>query len=186
MVLYKSTDLKSWEHLSDFGPANSTAGIWECPDLFELPVDGDPENTKWVMVVNLNPGAVNGGSGGQYFVGEFDGVTFTSETTDGPGELPAGTTFAGFDDGDYDGWTASNEPGNWANGPWGSVPATGALEGQSPVTGFVGEGLANSFLDHDWAIGTLESPEFTVEDDYINLLVGGGQASARPGWPDRQ
>lgn len=181
VVLYKSTDLKSWEHLSDFGPANSTAGIWECPDLFELPVDGDPENTKWVMVVNLNPGAVNGGSGGQYFVGEFDGVTFTSETTDGATEVPAGTTFAGFDDGDYDGWTASNEPGNWANGPWGSAPAAGALEGQSPVTGFVGEGLANSFLDHDWAIGTLESPEFTVEDDYINLLVGGGKHPHVPG-----
>ncbi len=175
VVLYKSTDLKSWEHLSDFGPANSTGGIWECPDLFELPVDGDPTDTKWVMVVNLNPGAVNGGSGGQYFVGEFDGVTFTSETTDAPGQLPPGTTFAGFDDGDYDGWTVSNEPGNRFDGPWGDAPATGPLDGQSAVTGFVGDGFANSFLDHDWAIGTLESPEFTIEDEYINLLVGGGR-----------
>ncbi|WP_373426050.1 GH32 C-terminal domain-containing protein [Microbacterium sp. W4I20] len=175
VVLYKSTDLKSWEHLSDFGPANSVGGIWECPDLFELPVDGDPDNTKWVMVVNLNPGSVNGGSGGQYFVGDFDGVSFTSETTDAPGQVPSGTTFAGFDEGDYDGWTVSNEPGNRFDGPWGTAPATGPLDGQSPVTGFVGEGFANSFLDHDWAIGTLESPEFTIDDDYINLLVGGGK-----------
>ena len=35
-VLYKSDNLREWEHLSDFGPANSTGGIWECPDLFEL------------------------------------------------------------------------------------------------------------------------------------------------------
>ena len=175
VVLYKSTDLKAWEHLSDFGPANATSGIWECPDLFELPVDGDPGNTKWVMVVNLNPGHVNGGSGGQYFVGEFDGVTFSSESTDGPATVPPGEMFAGFDDGDYEGWTVTNEPGNWANGPWGSAPASGALEGQSTVSGYVGAGLVNSFLDHDWPIGKLESPRFTIADDYINLLVGGGK-----------
>jgi sucrose-6-phosphate hydrolase SacC (GH32 family) len=36
---------------------------------------------KWVLTVNMNPGGPNGGSAGQYFVGEFDGVTFRSETT---------------------------------------------------------------------------------------------------------
>ena len=41
VVLYKSADLLSWEYLSTFGPANATGGVWECPDLFELPVDGD-------------------------------------------------------------------------------------------------------------------------------------------------
>ena len=174
-VLYKSDNLREWEHLSDFGPANSTGGIWECPDLFELPVDGDPGNTKWVMVVNLNPGAVAGGSGGQYFVGEFDGVTFTSESTETTDALPTGDVFAGFDGGDYEGWTVSNEPGNWKDGPWGLQPATGALPGQSPVTGFVGTGLVNGFNDGDWPVGTLESPTFTISDDYINFLVGGGR-----------
>ncbi len=174
VVLYKSADLKNWEHLSDFGPANSTGGIWECPDLFELPVDGDPNNTKWVMVVNLNPGAVGGGSGGQYFVGEFDGTTFTSESTEGAQSTPAGRVFAGFDDGTFDGWTLGNEPGNWKDGPWGLSPASGALDGQSPVIGFVGAGLVNGFHDGDWPVGTLESPTFTVSDPYINLLVGGG------------
>ncbi|MET3923860.1 sucrose-6-phosphate hydrolase SacC (GH32 family) [Arthrobacter sp. UYEF20] len=81
VVFYKSHDLRSWELLSSFGPANATGGVWECPDLFSLPVDGDPENIKWVLVANLNPGGPNGGSAGQYFVGDFDGTTFTSTTT---------------------------------------------------------------------------------------------------------
>jgi fructan beta-fructosidase len=69
---YRSADLKKWEVLSDFGPAGATGGIWECPDLF--PLDG-----KWVLVVNLNPGGIAGGSGGQYFVGQFDGSKFTAD-----------------------------------------------------------------------------------------------------------
>jgi fructan beta-fructosidase len=81
VVLYKSADLKSWEHLSTFGPANATGGVWECPDLFELPVDGNPEDRKWVLIVNINPGGIAGGSAGQYFLGAFDGVTFRSEQT---------------------------------------------------------------------------------------------------------
>ncbi|KRE69099.1 glycoside hydrolase family 32 protein [Arthrobacter sp. Soil762] len=81
VVLYKSEDLKSWELLSTFGPANATGGVWECPDLFPLPIDGDPQNLQWVLTVNLNPGGPNNGSAGQYFVGDFDGTTFTSATT---------------------------------------------------------------------------------------------------------
>lgn len=77
---YASDDLKAWTHLSDFGPAGAVGGIWECPDIFELPVDRDAGNTKWVLQVDLNPGAVAGGSGGQYFIGHFDGKTFTTET----------------------------------------------------------------------------------------------------------
>ena len=46
VVLYKSYDLKNWEPLSTFGPANATGGVWECPDLFSLPVDGDPNNLQ--------------------------------------------------------------------------------------------------------------------------------------------
>lgn len=174
VVLYRSDDLKTWTHLSDFGPANATGGIWECPDLFPLAVDGDPSNVKWVMVVNLNPGSVAGGSGGQYFVGEFDGTTFTSESTVTDDSLPAGDVFASFDDGTWGDWTAGNEPGNWKDGPWGTAPAAGTLPGQNPVSGFVGAGLVNGFHDGDWPVGTLESPTFTVEQDVVNLLVGGG------------
>jgi fructan beta-fructosidase len=81
VVLYRSDDLKHWELLSTFGPANATGGVWECPDLFPLPVDGDPENLKWVLTVNLNPGGPNGGSAGQYFLGGFDGTTFIPDST---------------------------------------------------------------------------------------------------------
>lgn len=174
VVLYRSDDLKTWTHLSDFGPANATGGIWECPDLFPLAVDGDPANTKWVLVVNLNPGSVAGGSGGQYFVGEFDGTTFTSESTVTDDALPAGEVFASFDEGTWGGWALGNEPGNWKDGPWGLTPAAGTLPGQNVVSGFVGAGLANGFHDGDWPVGTLESPTFTLERDRINLLVGGG------------
>lgn len=73
---YESTDLKNWTHLSDFGPAGGTEGIWECPALFKVPVEGS-DRRQWVLQVDLNPGSVAGGSGGQYFLGDFDGTTFT-------------------------------------------------------------------------------------------------------------
>ncbi|TMS00672.1 glycoside hydrolase family 32 protein [Nonomuraea basaltis] len=79
VALYGSGDLKSWTPLSEFGPAGATGGVWEMPDLFELPVDGG--GSKWVMVVSLNPGGPAGGSGVQYFVGDFDGVTFVPDDT---------------------------------------------------------------------------------------------------------
>ncbi|WGM21151.1 GH32 C-terminal domain-containing protein [Paenarthrobacter sp. OM7] len=175
VLLYKSGNLKDWTALSEFGPANATGGQWECPDLFPLAVDGDKNNIKWVMVVNINPGGVAGGSAGQYFVGNFDGTTFTSETTEPVAEVPAGTVMAGFNDGTYNGWTINNEPGNWKNGPFGDAPAPGSLPGQSPVTGFGGTGLINSFNDGDWPLGSMQSPTFTVTDDYLNFLIGGGK-----------
>lgn len=78
VVLYRSADLLSWEHLSTFGPAGSTEGVWECPDLVELPVAGTGRSA-WVLVVSLGAGGPAGGSGTQYFVGDFDGVTFTAD-----------------------------------------------------------------------------------------------------------
>lgn len=57
----------------------SNGGIWECPTLIELPIDGDPSKTKWVLQVSINDGAPAGGSGMQYFVGTFDGKTFKNE-----------------------------------------------------------------------------------------------------------
>jgi levanase/levanbiose-producing levanase len=94
VVFYRSEDLKSWDFLSDFGPANADAGEWECPDLFPLAVDGDPENIKWVLIVNINPGAVAGGSGGQYFIGHFDGVRFLPDA----GSLAAPAGFSALGD----------------------------------------------------------------------------------------
>lgn len=79
VAFYGSADLKRWDRVSEFGPAGATGGQWECPDLVELPVDGDPKNTRWVLKIGLNPGGLQGGSGEQYFVGRFDGTRFLNE-----------------------------------------------------------------------------------------------------------
>ena len=79
---YSSDDLKEWSHLSDFGKDKGAhGGVWECPDLFKLTVEGSDEE-KWVLLISMNPGAPNGGSGTQYFIGDFDGKTFTAEHND--------------------------------------------------------------------------------------------------------
>lgn len=80
---YRSTDLKEWSHLSDFGPAGvAVKPNWECPDLFELPVEGEPGESRWVLEVDMGGGAIGGGSGGEYFIGHFDGTRFVAESTD--------------------------------------------------------------------------------------------------------
>lgn len=78
---YESKDLRTWKFLSEFGPAGTTEGQWECPDLMQLPVEGTNQN-KWVLMISRNPGAPQGGTGVQYFVGEFDGTKFINETPD--------------------------------------------------------------------------------------------------------
>jgi fructan beta-fructosidase len=77
--LWNSENLKEWRKLSDFGlDYGAHGGVWECPDLFQLPVDGT-SGKKWVMFVSINPGGPNAGSATQYFTGEFDGITFTPD-----------------------------------------------------------------------------------------------------------
>ena len=77
---YASPNLKDWEHLSDFGPAGAhPVANWECPDLFELPIEGESGETKWIFQVDSGRGHPWLGSGCQYFVGEFDGKTFRND-----------------------------------------------------------------------------------------------------------
>jgi fructan beta-fructosidase len=78
---YGSPNLKNWTLLSEFGNAGVADKnvLWECPDLFELPIEGQAGKKRWVLIVNINPGGVAGGSGGQYFIGTFDGKTFTND-----------------------------------------------------------------------------------------------------------
>jgi fructan beta-fructosidase len=78
VYIYGSPNLKQWEKLSEFGPAGATGGQWECPDLFEARMNRSNE-TRWVMKIGINPGALQGGSGEQYFVGKFDGTRFVNE-----------------------------------------------------------------------------------------------------------
>jgi fructan beta-fructosidase len=165
---YASPDLKQWMHLSDFGPAGSTKGIWECPDLFPLQVEGNANRVKWALIVNVGSGAPAGGSGCQYFVGDFDGVQYTVEQRPGAAEfVPDGKVLADFEGDDYGGWSASGEA-------FGKQPAHGALPKQQAVSGFRGRGLVNSYLGGDSAQGTLTSPEFEISQDYLCFLIGGG------------
>jgi fructan beta-fructosidase len=77
LQFYGSPDLKTWKHLSDFGPAGvPDKPNWECPDMFELAIEGEPDQTRWVLEVDMGSGAVAGGSGGEYFIGTFDGEKF--------------------------------------------------------------------------------------------------------------
>ena len=76
---YSSEDLKEWRHLSDFGPAGAVDGDWECPDLFPISVEGDENKIKWVLLISLNPGGLTGGSGTQYFIGNWNGKEFISD-----------------------------------------------------------------------------------------------------------
>ncbi|MFM1910415.1 MAG: hypothetical protein RLZZ545_1113 [Actinomycetota bacterium] len=92
---YSSPDLKNWQHLSDFGPAAQTGGVWECPDLINF---GD----TWVLLVSLNPGGYQIGSGTQYFVGQWNGREFIPKDTN--------TRWLDYGRDNYAGVTFSNAP----------------------------------------------------------------------------
>lgn len=79
---YRSPDLKNWTKLSEFGVGvGSHDGVWECPDIFPLKF---ADEIKWVLLVSINPGAPNGGSGTQYFIGNFNGTSFSSDSAPYP------------------------------------------------------------------------------------------------------
>ena len=122
--LWGSKNLKSWTKLSTFrsSSARSNIGQWECPDLIKLPYNG---GDKWVLIVSNNPGGPVGGSGTEYFVGQFDGTNFIADELDYPLWLDYGSD-------NYAGVTWSNTPDNrkimigWMNN-WnycGNVPCS--------------------------------------------------------------
>jgi fructan beta-fructosidase len=106
-TIYTSKNLKDWKAESH------TAGFWECPDLFELPVDGDKSKTKWVMY----------GASNTYMIGSFDGKTFKPESGkhyNVTGTLYAGQTFTNIPESDgrriQMGWGRVSHPGMPFNG----------------------------------------------------------------------
>ncbi len=80
VLFYGSANLKNWTFLSAFGPAGFQGFQYECPNLLEVPVQGTNQK-KWLLIVAINPGAPLGGSMNEYFVGNFDGTTFTPDDT---------------------------------------------------------------------------------------------------------
>lgn len=81
MEYYSSVNLKEWQYESSFGEGyGGHGGVWECPDMLQMAVDGDPAQMKWVLICNINPGGPADGSATQYFTGEFDGHQFVCDT----------------------------------------------------------------------------------------------------------
>lgn len=161
---YESKNLKEWKFLSDFGPYGAVNGVWECPDFFRLPVKGAPDVYKWVLEVSVQP------ISGQYFVGDFDGKVFRAE----PGFLknqtgavpPSGKIVFDFET-DLAGWKVEGNA-------FSASPAKGSLPGQNAVLGYNGKQLVNSFNPGDKGTGKLTSPEFIIDHNYLNFLLGGG------------
>ncbi|GDX46491.1 hypothetical protein LBMAG24_18190 [Bacteroidota bacterium] len=75
-MFYSSKDLKKWDFESEYGLKDDKR-LWECPDLFPLKVEGSNE-IKWILVVSMQSGAPNGGTGTSYFIGDFDGHRFVN------------------------------------------------------------------------------------------------------------
>ncbi|KAA3437857.1 glycoside hydrolase family 32 protein [Rufibacter hautae] len=129
---YSSPDLKKWTWLSDFGPKGAQEKAWECPDIFQLSVDGNPDKKKWVMVVSIDWARE------QYFMGDFDGTNFTLDKdhpehplyVDQGLDFYASRTFMDFDNTLKTttslGWVATWDyaplaPTSWGKGFW-SIP----------------------------------------------------------------
>jgi fructan beta-fructosidase len=126
---YGSSDLKTWQYLSDCLPLDPVPGVLEVPDLFDLPVLNEPGATRWVLKFDTNPGGLYGGSGARYLIGQFDGRRFVADPGAVPGwvdygaDFYAATSFANMPPDDdrriWLGWM-----NNWAyasrlpTGPW--------------------------------------------------------------------
>ncbi len=103
MQIWSSANLKDWKYESSFGQKQGAhGGVWECPDLVELPVEGTKEK-RWVLICNINPGGPFGGSATQYFVGTFDGKKFTNQ-------FPTKTKWMDYGKDHYATVTFSNAP----------------------------------------------------------------------------
>ena len=156
--IYESKDIKNWVFCSEFGGLGAQNAFWECPDLFQVPIKGNPSLKKWVMMIGRGPNRV------QYFPGHFDGKTFIAdrETIDnltiGKG-LP-GKTFTGFDGKKFDGWKMQ-----------------GNAFGDKPVYTDTVVHLGRSFASSASNLllkGALRSPDFTINQNAINFLIAGG------------
>lgn len=113
MRFYESKDLKKWSYMSEWGAGyGPQPNQFECPDFFEMAVDGNAQHKKWVMIVNINPGFAYGGSGTMYFVGQFDGHKFTCDTA------PNDVKWLDWGKDHYATVTYSNTPGRIIAMPW--------------------------------------------------------------------
>ena len=110
--LWGSENLLDWTHLSDFGQSGEGdhTGVWECPDLFPLQVEGNPGETKWVLLVSINAGGPNGGSATQYFIGDFDGQAFRLDPDFAPAVQDGQAVWIDYGRDNYAGVSWANVP----------------------------------------------------------------------------
>lgn len=162
---YTSTNLKDWQFKSTFGAQwGSHGGVWECPDLIRVKIRGT-DNYKYVLLVSINPGAPNGGSGTQYFIGDFDGTKFTLDENyqkmlaPTSAVFPQGVEFANFKNG-LSKWQVEGNAFHIASDQQGKP-------------------ILSSFNQSDEATGSALSEAFTIEHDYINLKILGGKHKNR-------
>ncbi|KAF5641858.1 Levanbiose-producing levanase [Fusarium tjaetaba] len=77
---YTSTDLKTWAYVSEFKPSNAGVdlGTLECPDLYQIDLDGDSTKRTWVLAMGANGYRYNRTTGTAYWTGKWDGNAFTA------------------------------------------------------------------------------------------------------------
>ena len=192
IAFYTSPNLKQWTRLSTFGPAGTVSGQWECPNLLRVS-SADTRQSLWALKVGINPGALQGGSGEQYFLGSFDGQTFVPSSEPGAhgwtdygkdsycaigyNNLPAGetTTLIGW----MDNWQYSGQTPTF---PWRgqmTLPrrvtllrdAAGITLAQRPVVEPLRSGAATP-IDLQAAAGSVTSPvAFPPDSDALSGSV---------------
>lgn len=169
---YSSDNLIDWSLQSTFGKEiGSHGGVWECPELLLMPVEGTNES-RYVLLVSISPGGPNGGSATQYFVGNFDGKKFTldpdwqAELSPTAAHFPEGVVFDDFEGG-AEKWTPTGNA-------FSRSPTKGGHASQPPPIGYSGDYLINSFADEDRATGSLTSEAFIISEPFINFKIGGG------------
>jgi sucrose-6-phosphate hydrolase SacC (GH32 family) len=152
--IYQSTDLKKWNFCSSFKGLGAKNSFWECPDLFEVPIEGS-QKKKWVLIIGRGPNRV------QYFVGDFNGKTFVTDRQIAD-YLSFGKGIAGSIFEDFEG--KSSKWGNLQDSKLSSV--TGAKD-------FLGKSYL-SIGNNSGAQGRSKSLPFTIGNKAINFLVMGG------------
>jgi len=157
---YASTNLKSWQYLSQFGPTGAHEQVWEVPNLFQLPLNGDTNDMKWVLICGMGPNKE------QFFVGNFNGTNFVVDARCGAflreGAGMPGHVFADFESTNYNGWSVE-----------GTAFGTGPCAGGRPRARCLGTRFACSSQGDKAATGRLVSNSFLISDNCINFLIGG-------------
>jgi fructan beta-fructosidase len=163
--IYSSADLKSWSFESSFSDRGAKKEVWEVPDLFELPLNGDVQNKKWIMTCGMGPNRM------QYWVGNFDGHQFILDSAENllMGAHVPGYVFEDFEN-SFDGWTIEGDA-------FGTTPVNGSLPNQQTVNGYTGNGYASSYHSGDASTGKMISKSFIVTNRFVNFLMGGGSGT---------